>query len=75
MEFSSNEANAPAYGTGGLTRGTFHVTSHLTIHMGVYHAIPTLCVEYAAALETPDLVVIHEQVQSYGGLTAIAVTD
>eukprot|EP00959_Pyramimonas_sp_CCMP1952_P216915 4536353-Pyramimonas_sp.AAC.1 len=42
MELGSNEANTTAYGTGGLTRGTFHVTNHLSIHMGVYHAIPNI---------------------------------
>eukprot|EP00959_Pyramimonas_sp_CCMP1952_P168906 3528537-Pyramimonas_sp.AAC.1 len=60
---------------GGLARGTLHVTSHQSIHMGVPHTIPTLRVEYVTALETPDLVVIHEQVKADGALTGIAVTD
>eukprot|EP00959_Pyramimonas_sp_CCMP1952_P037551 786528-Pyramimonas_sp.AAC.1 len=42
--------------------------------MSVYHTIPALCVEYVAALETPDLVAIHEQVHAYGTLTGIAAT-
>eukprot|EP00959_Pyramimonas_sp_CCMP1952_P412756 8649318-Pyramimonas_sp.AAC.1 len=39
------------------------------------HSIPALCAEYVAALEAPDLVVIHEQVQAYGTLTEVAVNE
>eukprot|EP00959_Pyramimonas_sp_CCMP1952_P381772 7999881-Pyramimonas_sp.AAC.1 len=43
--------------------------------MSVYHSIPALCVESVAALEPPDLVVVHELVQAYGTLAEVAVTD
>eukprot|EP00959_Pyramimonas_sp_CCMP1952_P299888 6272549-Pyramimonas_sp.AAC.1 len=75
MKLGSNAANTPAQSAEGLTCGTLHVPNQVSIHMSVYHSIPTLCVEYVAALEAPNRVVVHELVQAYGTLTEVDVTD
>eukprot|EP00959_Pyramimonas_sp_CCMP1952_P126706 2650063-Pyramimonas_sp.AAC.1 len=46
-----------------------------SIHMSMCNSTPALCVEYVAALEPPDFIVVHEMVQAYGALVEVAVTD
>eukprot|EP00959_Pyramimonas_sp_CCMP1952_P040222 840752-Pyramimonas_sp.AAC.1 len=45
------------------------------LHMRVRHSVPTPCMDYAAALKPPDLVVMDEAVQAYGTFVNVTVAD